>query len=239
MRELCRAPTDSPDQPPETCLATAQLDDRTRRTASGALVREPGVFGVSGLQPVRLSNGRLLRDGDLPAIDDAGTLIVFASNSGQQSSGVSFPGPENGMQFYAVRRDPDSQVWSGPTWLTVESRFAVHGYLHLSPDGQKVLMDRFDDLDVTLPRSIGETGVDGIGFRVVVEPESGDFGGRPPGMRGANHHATYAPDGNVVFEPDWAVLSDEGWQRCEAVWSLSLGAVEPVRLDDGTCDEYL
>lgn len=235
-REVCREPGQPATEAPWNCLVTAQLGDRTRREADGSYRRIPGTFGVSSLQPVRLSNGRRLHGVKLPSIDGSGTTIVFSASSGQESGGVRFAGPEGGLHVYVIRRLPRQQQWSDPLLLTLASPFPYHAYPILSEDGQRLLMDCFDDLDVTLPRSICEVATDGSGFRVVVSPQTGEIDGRPSGVSGANHSAQYAPDGTIVFESDWVENVEGEWHRCEAVWRLGLDG-RPVRVDRGRCDD--
>ncbi|MCU0691152.1 MAG: hypothetical protein MUF54_07120 [Polyangiaceae bacterium] len=239
-RELCREPAaQAPDEEPWECLATAQFGDRTQVLQDGKSKREPGKFGVASMQPVRIAGKLRLRDAALPVVSNAGTLIVFQATSGSASMGVRFPGPENQTHLYAITRTPRSNTWSEPRALTLGSPFPFHSFAALSPDGRTVVMDCHRELDIVLPRSICAVNVDGSGFREVVRPEDGRVDGRPPGMGGANHHATYAPDGTIVFESDWSVQTDVGWGPCEAIWrfesnSRSLVRVSPEQCNDNT-----
>jgi len=135
----------------------------------------------------------------------------------------------HGLDLYVTTRSLVTGAWSLPRSITDDSPFDYHHHPSISDDGQRVLFDCGAEPFGVESSAICEVGLDGKGFRPVVEPLDGPADLARP--ISATHHADYAPDGSIVFESDWGG---------ESIWRLrpgdrALGQVGDTRNDNSPC----
>jgi uncharacterized repeat protein (TIGR01451 family) len=109
--------------------------------------------------------------------------------------------------LYIVRKQ--GGVWTAPILLTAASSFDHNSAPALSPDGTQVIFDA--GADASPSTAIGEVGVGGNGFHVLVTNTDG-----PPGQTSTEAFSgSRAPDGSLVFEAEWAPsgLSERIWRQ--------------------------
>ena len=168
-----------------------------------------------------LEGGNLIDHAEsLSAISNDGDVVVFSS------VGVSHP-----RDLFVSRRTGDT--WSLAVVLTGASTFGWNELPSLHPDGTKVLFDCGPLANAGDGGSICEIAVDGTGFQTVVAPANAPAS---VGKKGALHHASYAPDGAIVFEADWD--GERVWRKQgSTLTNLSTSAVgndnSPCVLPDG------
>ncbi len=128
-----------------------------------------------------------------------------ASAIGARGEIVVFPagGAHHPVDLFAVKRTTDG--WSAPVNLTALSPGRYNKQPSLSMDGKRVLFDCGSDPGAGLGTSVCEVGTDGKNLRVVVGAIA------DTGLKGANHHASYAPDGSIVFEGTWNGGAEQIW----------------------------
>lgn len=151
-----------------------------------------------------VANGDLVH-GDLPAaVTSGGTAVVYADGGGPHT-----------RDLYVVRRQ--GNAWTAPQLLTAASPNVWNTTPVLSPDGQRVAFDAYDDPSGLVGTRICEVGLDGTGFHELVGPQDGP-GGNPFQYC---HSAAYAPDGSLVFE------AIGGGAGNEHIWRLPAGGGTP------------
>ncbi|MBL8626284.1 MAG: hypothetical protein JNK64_33520 [Myxococcales bacterium] len=167
-----------------TCVAVAPVAD----PAAAALIAPGGA-------PVDGAEGR-------SAVDDAGTLVVFAASGGPHD-----------RDLFVTRRAGSG--WGAPLLITAASPHAWNDTPSLSADASHLVFDCGPTANAGAGGSICEVGVDGSELAVVVGPADA-----PAAIASAGpvHHAAYAGD-ELVFEADW-----DG----ERVWRLGAGGPRPV-----------
>jgi hypothetical protein len=96
--------------------------------------------------------------------------------------------------------------WSAPVNITATSGSPYNKQPAISADGSHVLFDCGPDPGAGTGTGICEVGVDGGGLRSIAAPNA------VGGVRRANHHAGYAPNGGgVVFEGQWQGGAEQVW----------------------------
>jgi hypothetical protein len=126
------------------------------------------------------------------AIGARGEVVVFPA------SGASHP-----IDLYAVTRTPEG--WSEPRNITLLSPGNYNKQPAISSDGTRVLFDCGADPGAGLGTAVCEVGIDGKNLRVAIGAIA------DTGLKGANHHASYAPDGSIVFEGTWNGGAEQIW----------------------------
>lgn len=153
------------------------------------------------------ANGSVIHPDGFAAI--AGDTVVYADDGGPHQ-----------LDLWATTRGKDG--WSIPILLTADSPYDYQDYPSLSADGSKLLFDCSDVLYAGPGTAICEVASDGSGFRVVLTPDADPDAAAASPDQGALHRPSYAPDGGVIFEADWAA---------ESIWRLPAGATVPEAVD--------
>lgn len=139
------------------------------------------------------------------AVGSGGTRVVFDGGGGPHAT-----------DLWLTSREADG--WTSPLLLTAASPYAYHSVPSLHPSEPRVVFDCGDEPYGGPGTAVCEVGLDGTGLVVVWSPAQAPAGTEPGG---ALHHPSYTPDGGLVFEGAWTG---------EELWSLPLGAAEPVRI---------
>ena len=140
-----------------------------------------------------IADGLVIRPQSTAALASGGRTIVFPSSEGPHES-----------DLYAVTKVGDA--WSAPVLLTQASRSPYNAQPSISADGLHVIFDCGRESGSGEGTSICEVGIDGTGLIERVPSKAG------PGGRSANHHASYAPDGSIVFEATWNAGAEQVWR---------------------------
>ena len=106
-----------------------------------------------------------------------------------------------------------------PVILTADSPHAHNIEAVLSPDETTVLFNCGPVPYGQDGTGVCEVGIDGLGFRQVVDPATDNPLGSGSGYQA--RHADYAPDGSVVFEATW---------NAEQLWRLVSPGATPVQI---------
>ena len=140
-----------------------------------------------------VSNGGLVRPAATAAIASGGRTIVYPSGDGPHE-----------QDLFAVTQDAGG--WSAPVLLTADSRFAYNAQPTISADGLHALFDCGNESGAGEGTSICEVKTDGKDMTIRVASKDG------PGGKSANHHASYSPDGSIVFEGSWYGGAEQVWR---------------------------
>lgn len=167
-----------------TCLAIAPVAD----LGAATLVRVGGA-------PIDAAESR-------SAVDDGGSLVVFAATGGPHE-----------RDLYATR--DDGSGWSAPVLLTADSPYAWNDTPSLSADASHVLFDCGPTANAGAGGSICEVGTDGSELGVVLTPDDAPAGTADAGPL---HHAVYDGE-DVVFEAAW-----DG----ERIWRMGGAGLAPI-----------
>lgn len=116
---------------------------------------------------------------------DGNTLVYFGDGPHQDD-------------LYATQKSAGS--WSTPILLTEASPHQYNKQPVLSSDGLRVLFDCGPGPYAQENNGVCEVGIDGAGFRQIVDPDNNPLGG---GSDFSARHGDFAPDGSFVFEADW------------------------------------
>jgi hypothetical protein len=142
-----------------------------------------------------------------PAVASGGDVVVYPA-----------AGTHN-VDLYAIKRS--NGAWGAPVLLTGDSSFPFHHDVAIAWDGSRIVFDCGQENYGVPPTSICEVATDGTGFKVVLNPEDGP----DQSTSHALHHPDYTPEGDFVFEADWA---------SEQVWKLPRGTKTPVKVSPDT-----
>ena len=129
------------------------------------------------------------------AISSDGNTIVYTSDQGPHKA-----------DLWAITRARIG--WEDKRLLTEDSGWDLNEYPTFSPDGTEVLFDCHDRRYDTIGGAICEVSINGGELVEVINSEDGPRTTNDSYVR----HATYAPDGSIVFEAYW--------QRHVQVWRL-------------------
>jgi hypothetical protein len=162
-------------------MCTAVVD----RAACSAQVM---VSGIDAVHPEATS-----------AIGARGEVVVFPGEGAGAAGGAE----AHPVDLYAVTRTAEG--WSAPKNLTALSPGLFNKQPAISPDGTRVLFDCGADPGAGLGTAVCEVGIDGKNLRVAIGAIA------DTGVKGANHHASYAPDGSIVFEGTWNGGAEQIW----------------------------
>lgn len=152
---------------------------------------------------------------DFSAVSDDGGSVVYPEVGDER------------VDLFVISRTAGR--WGAPRPLTAGSPFVDHGLPALSPSGESVLLTCGDTPYAQARTGICEVGLDGAGFRRVVEPTDGPGGTPESSVRAPD----YLPDGSIVFEADWSG-GEQIWR-----WPPGGGATDelPVRLAPAQWDD--
>ena len=137
--------------------------------------------------------GEVLRPKGPAAVAALGRVIVYPATGGPHA-----------RDLFAITKNGDQ--WDAPRLLSADSRGKYNQQPSISGDGKRILFDCGDDAGSGQGTSICEVGIDGAGLIERVSPKDGLDG------KSANHHASYSPDGSVVFEGTWNRGAKQIWR---------------------------
>lgn len=161
--------------------------------------------GLSQPSVVQTSGGDQPHPDNAVAVSSGGDVVVYADAG------------SNERDLFVMRRS--GSAWTAPVNITDISPFDYNTQPAIASDGQSVLFDCSPVPYGAEGTQICEVGIDGTGFRVVVDPSIS-----PNGQSGSRaHSADYAPDGSIVFEGEWGA---------EQIWRLAPGAGTPTLVGD-------
>ena len=196
---------------------TGNVDSACNGTSCLAIA--PGSAPAEALLVLEGGN-RIEGAANLSAVSNDGTVVLFAA------SGSAHP-----RDLFVTRRT--GAAWSAAAALTGASTFDWNDLAAIHPDGTRVLFDCGSAPEASEGGSVCEVGIDGAGFKTVVT--SADAPATVT-HKGAVHHASYSPDGSVVFEANWD--GERIWRKAgKVVTDLSTSAFandnSPCVLPDG------
>ena len=133
--------------------------------------------------------------------------------------------------LYAASRQGDG--WTKPKRLTAGSKHTFHGWPSFSPDGSRVVFDCGDVPYAGEGTGICEAAIDGNDVKRLVAARGKGWQEKLK----AAHHASYAPDGSIVFEGDTDGAGEQVWRLTVAGKASVIGSFHndnsPCVLPDG------
>lgn len=165
--------------------------------------------GLSQGTVVETSSGDRAHPESAAAVSSGGDMVVFAVAGDHE------------RDLHVMRRS--GGAWTAPLNITHASPFDYNTQPAIRDDGEAVVFDCSPVPYSAEGTQICEVGIDGGGFRVVVDPSNS-----PNGQSGSRvHSADYGPDGSIVFEGEWGT---------EQIWRLPAGSSTPVLIGSYTND---